>query len=205
MKSPKLVLPQQIQATAPPIIGGVIVGGWDKGSWRTLNLDTLVQLWRLSELAQPAGKLDTRNIITATLAATAVIGDIATAVLTVPAGELWFIQELAIVSPAQTAAQGQIVTVNFRISSWADDDGVTPNAAGKLFWATARGTVALDTYWVGCYEAAPLFDLENLRTPLRLGGGDKITLYAALTAVNCTAALSATITPYGYKATLLGV
>jgi len=204
MRSPKLIMPQQIRAYAPPIIGGVIAGGWDKGEWRTLNLDTLVQLWRLSETIQPAGKLDTRNTITATLAATAVIGDIATAVLTVPAGELWFIQALQVVSPAQTAAQGQIVTVNFRISSWPDDDG-TSNAAGKLFWATAKGTVDVDTYWAEFHDIAPLFDVENLRPSLRLVGGDKITLYATLTAVNCTAALAATLTPYGYKATLQGV
>jgi len=152
---------------------------------------------------QPAGKLDTRNTVTATLAATAVIGDIATAVLTVPAGELWFIQDLIVESPPQTGAGGQIVTVNFRISNWPDDDD--SNSAGKLFWSTARGTVELDTYPVEFYAGAPIFDLENIGTPLRLVGGDKITLYATLTAANCTAALSATLTPYGYKATLLGV
>jgi len=152
---------------------------------------------------QPAGKLDTRNTVTATLAATAVIGDIATAVLTVPAGELWFIQALELTSPPQTAGGGQIVLVNWRISSWPDDDG--SNAAGKLFWSIGRGTVALDTYWCEFFAEAPLMSEENLSTPIRMIGGDKITLYATLTGANCTAALSATLTPFGYKATLLGV
>ena len=203
MKSPKLMMPQQIRASAPPIIGGVICGGWDKGDWRTLNLDTLVQLWRLSELIQPAGKLDARNIVTATLAATAVVNDVASATLTVPAGELWFVQSLRVISPAQTGVGGQIVLVNFRISSWADDDD--SNAAGKLFWQAGRGTIAADTEWVEFFAGAPFMDEENLGTPLRLVGGDVITLYATLTAAAATAALAATLTPYGYKATLLGV
>ena len=203
MRSPKLTVPQQVRAYAPAIIGGVIVGGWDQGDWRTLNLNTLAQLWRLSELIQPAGKLDARNIVTATLAATAVVNDVASATLTVPAGELWFVQSLRLISPAQTAAEGQIVLVNFRVSSWTDDDD--SNAAGKLFWQAGRGTVAVDTEWVEFFAGAPFMDEENLGTPLRLVGGGVITLYATLTGAAASAALAATLAPYGFKATLLGV
>jgi len=206
MRSPKMLkgmTPQQIRAYAPPIIGGVIVGGWDSGDWRTLNLDTLRQLWRLSEVMQPAGKLDTRNTVTATLAATAVVNDVANAELTVPAGELWFINYFHVMSPAQTAAEGQIVLVNFRISSWVDDDD--SNAAGKLFWAAGRGTVGVDNSYPGFYTSAPWLALENMDTPLRLVGGDKVTLYATLTGAVCSATLSATLTPYGFKAVLQGV
>jgi len=195
---------QQIQVATPPLIGSVIVGGWDDGYWRSLNLSTLRQLWRQGELIQPNGKLDTRNLVTATLAATAVIGDVASAELTVPAGELWFIQALRLISPAECApGEGQITLVNFRVSSWPDDDG--SNSAGKLFFAAGRGTIVLDTYWVEAYGGAPFTDPENLGTPIRLVGGDKITLYATLAGANATAALAATLTPYGYKAQLLGL
>jgi len=209
MQSPKfkdINRAQQILASAPPLIGGVIVGGWDNGSWRTLNLDAIAELWKLGERLRPVGKLDTRNTVTATLAATAVIGDIATAELTVPAGELWLIQALQIISPAETApASGQITQVNFRISCWPDDDATPPNAAGKLFWVANRGTIAVDTYWQEFYASAGWGDPENIDVPLWLVAGDKLTLYATLTGANATAALAATLTPYGVKATLKGV
>jgi len=195
---------QQIQVATPPLIGSVIVGGWEDGSWRSLNLGTLKQLWRLGERIQPTGKLDARNLVTATLAATAVVGGIATAALTVPAGELWFVQSLRVISPAECApAEGQICAVNFRISSWPDDDD--SNSAGKLFWAAGHGTIAIDTYWIEFHAGAPWLDEENLDVPLRVVGGDVITLYNTLGGAAATAALAATLTPYGYKATLQGV
>lgn len=194
---------QQVQVATPAMIGSVIAGGWDDGSWRALNLSTLKQLWRQGELIQPKGKLDSRNVITATLAATAVVADVATAVLTVPAGELWFIQSLSLTSPAESApAEGQIVKVNFRISAWPDDDGTS--VAGKLFWAVGKGTIAADVFPVDFYSGAAVADRENLQTPIRLVGGDTITLSATLSGANATAALAATLTPFGYKATLLG-
>jgi hypothetical protein len=192
-----------ILAGAPLLIGGVIAGGWDAGAWRTLNLDTLRQLWRLSERIQPCGKLDGRNTVTATIAAGSAVGVTAEAALSVPSGELWFIQALEIVSPPECApGQGQIVTVNFRISAWPDDDD--SNEDGKLFWETARGTIATDTYWQEFFASGPWGDPENLDVPLRLVAADYITLIATLTGAAATAAMSATLTPYGYKAVVLG-
>jgi hypothetical protein len=192
-----------VLAGAPYLIGGVIVGGWDQGAWRTLNLDTFRQLWRLSERIQPCGKLDARNTVTATIPLGSAVGVSVEAELPVPSGELWFIQELDLVSPAECApGQGQIVLVNFRISAWPDDDD--SNAKGKLFWQTGQGTIALDTFPQEFHSGAPFFDPENLDVPIRLVGGDKITLIATLTGAAATAAMNATLTPYGYKAVVLG-
>ena len=209
-KQTGLFLPQQgmkaqqglVLAAPPYLIGGVISGGWDAGAWRVLNLDTLRQLWRLSERIQPAGKLDSRNTVTATIAAGSAVGVVAEATLTVPSGELWFIQALQVVSPPECAAgEGQIVQVNFRISAWPDDDDSDED--GKLFWATGRGTIGTDTYWQELYTSAPMLAPENLDVPIRLAAADYITLIATLTGAAATAAMNATLTPYGYKAVVL--
>ncbi len=213
--SPKMVVPQQIRAATPPIIGSAIVGGWDRNEWRTLNLDALRQLWRLFERIQPIGKIDARHAISATVPATAEVDDVVTSSITVPSGELWFIQKLVLQSPEQTAAEGQIVLVNFRISSFPDDAD-PPSEDGKLYWATGKGTIAADVFPVEFFTGAPGLDYgggaldeegvrnDNLDVPLRLVGGDKITLVATLTAVNATAGLVSTLTPYGYKGRILG-
>ena len=199
------VIPQTgtILAAAPPMIGGVVAGGFDKGSWRTLNLDTLRQLWRLSERMSGSviGKLDTRDTVTATIPIASAVGATATATLTVPAGELWELTAVQIVDPAGAALE--IITVNFRISSFPDD-AVTPSALGKLFWAVDKGVVAGAVYTNEFWEIAPFADLENMPMPLRLAAGTTITLIATVTGAVTAAARSATLTPYGYKVAPLG-
>jgi hypothetical protein len=177
-------------------LGAFVLGGY-KGQSAFLDLDKLVN----QPLARVEGlysldRLDARDIITASIPATAVIGDIITAQLAVPAGELWLVNRVVVVSPAQTGAEGQIVTVNFRLSAWQIPDtriGTTVHDNGRSYWPAAQGSVAANTYTVDCPAQGELGE------ELRLAGGSVITLVATLTAANASAILAATLTPFGRK------
>lgn len=201
---PKLMVPQQIRAATPPLIGSVIVGGWDGGDWRTLNLDSLRQLWRLGERLSVVGKLDSRDAVSATITSGSAVGTVGSVKLTVPAGELWFIEEVDILVPY--GAGTDIIAANFRVSTWPDDATV-PSADGKNFWASAKVLVnsAAEIFNACFFTGAPAFDKENMDVPLRLSAGDYLTLHTVLSGVLASVSLSATLTPYGYKATLGGV
>lgn len=177
-------------------IGVYLLGGY-KGQTVFLDLDKLVnEPLALVEGLYSLDKLDARDIITASIPATGVIGDIVIAQLLVPVGELWLVNRVVVVSPAQTAAEGQIVTVNFRLSSWQIPDtrvGTTVHDNGRSYWPAAQGTVAVNTYTVD-------FPAQGeLGAEMRLKAGDIITLVATLTAANASAILSATLTPFGRK------
>ena len=205
MRSPKLIMPQQIRAATPPIIGSVIAGGWDSGDWRTLNLDTLRQIWRLSERIHPVGKLDSRNAATATIPCGATAASVHSGTITVPTGELWFVQSIYVLLPYSASC---VLSANFRISRWPDDDASPANALGKAFWASDKVLVdgRDETFQAEFYTSAPNLDKENLDVPLRLLGGDTITLEMTLVSGSPAAAcgLCPTITPYGYKALVMG-
>lgn len=211
MKSPQLFPSEQLKAKQvsgpisigiPPLVGSVISGGWDEGDLRVLNLDTLRQLWRYGEAVQPIGKVDTRNTLSVTVPITAALNESFTGALTVPAGELWFITTIAITKPA--ALTTDIILVNFRVSSWLDD-AVVPSSAGKLFFPAGQGGLGADTFYAEFFGAAVFLGFENLPVPLRLVGGDYLTLVATLTGAVIAAAQTTTLTAYGYKARLLGV
>jgi len=177
-------------------LGIYLLGGY-KGQTVFVDLDKLVnEPLALVEGLYSLDKLDARDIITASIPATAVIGDAVIAQLTVPAGELWLVNRVAVVSPAQTAAEGQIVTVNFRLSAWQIPDtrvGTTVHDNGRSYWPAAQGTVAVNTYTVD-------FPAQGeLGAELRLKAGDIVTLVATLTAANASAILEATLTPFGRK------
>ena len=195
------VMPQQLAGLNPGValqqrLGFYPLGGY-KGQSVFFDLDKLVnEPLALVEGLYSLDRLDARDIITASIPATGVIGDIVIAQLTVPAGELWLVNRVVVVSPAQTAAEGQIVTVNFRLSSWQIPDtrvGTTVHDNGRSYWPAAQGTVALNTYTVDFPAQGELGE------ELRLKAGDIVTLVATLTAANASAILAATLTPFGRK------
>lgn len=202
-RSPKMVMmkPQQVMAQIPPIIGSVVAGGWDAGSLRTLNLDTLAQLWRLLERSSGdmIGKLDSRDAATATIAAAAAVGTIATATITVPSGELWFVQEVDVLIPVDATG---VITANFCFSTWTQADACTT----CWYWAADKALENgfAETFDAEFYTGAPLCDKEYMDVPQRLVAGDSIILQATLITAVPTLAMNTVITPFGYRAKILG-
>ena len=56
-----------------------------------------------------------------------------------------------------------------------------------------------DNYYAEFHPFAPWFAATNLSEPLRLVGGDKLTLVATLTGAAAGAALTAELIPFGWK------
>jgi hypothetical protein len=178
-------------------LGTYLIGGY-KGQSTFLDLDKLVnEPLALVEGIYSMDRIDARDIITATVPAGAAIGDVETAQLVVPAGELWLLNRVTLVSPAESGGGvGDIVQVNFRISAWQFPDtrlGTAINDNGRAYWAAGQGTAAADTYTVD-------FPAQGeLGAELRLKAGDVITLVATLTGAIAGANLAATLTPFGRK------
>jgi len=195
----KVIMPQNIQPQQGPLLqapGNYLLGVY-RGQTALVDLDKLVnEPLALVEGIYSLDRLDARDIITASIPATGVVGDIVIAQRIVPAGELWLVNRVVVVSPPQTAAEGQVVTVNFRLSSWQIPDtrvGTTVHDNGRSYWPAAQGTIAANTYTVD-------FPAQGeLGAELRLKAGDTITLVATLTAANASAILDATLTPFGRK------
>jgi len=183
-----------IPADQPP----VLIAGYDSkdGSLRLANLRTWVEALASAEKVHMVGKLDERDAITATIAAGAAVGATASEELEVPSGEVWYLNLVQLVSPAESGVGvGDIVQVNFRVSSWPDE----ASEAGQLFFAADQGTAAEDNYYAEFHPFAPWFAATNLSEPLRLVGGDKLTLVATLTGAAAGAALTAELIPFGWK------
>lgn len=212
MRTPGLPISakQLITVSIPPLEDVTsLVAGYDHfdGSLRVLDVGALRELEVLAEAVHSFRKLDGRDVITANMPLASPVGTIVTATLTVPAGEVWFLGAVNIVSPADTAAAGDIVQVNFRISKWVDQ-AATPSADGQLFWPANQGTAALNTYsaWFAGHEGLVWTAWgDAIQTPhgLRLVGGDYLTLVATMTGVAAAAILASTLTPFGYGGKVL--
>jgi len=184
-------------------LGFLPIGNY-KGAAAFFDLDKLanqplVQAERLYAL----DRIDARDVVTATLLANSLVGTVVRArSVAVPAGEVWFINRITLVSPAQIAAEA-IAQVNFRISTWAIPDaraGITPDADGRSYLPVDLGTAALD----GFIEDLPA--QGELGEELRLTAGAVITLVATATgaAVGVAAAgIVCTLTMEGRKGKLL--
>ena len=203
-KNGKGLTAKEVRAMEDQLVnaGLIIVGGFDPqtNGYNLLNLDTLRQLWILQEPQHILGVLDGRDQLSAAVAAGAAIGSQASDELVVPAGEVYYISMIEVVSPAESGpGVGDILQVNFRVSVWPD----SASELGQSFWDGWQGTVALDTFLAEFHPGAPIFDPKNLPVPLRLPAGSKITLQAKLAGAVAGAQLTATLTPYGYKGKLL--
>lgn len=189
-------------AQAQALYNGVMPIGDYKGRAAILDIDKLVvQPLVQSEKLYALDKLDARDIITANLiVGTLVDGTIRARTTAVPAGEVWFINRIAVVVPVQTGAEA-IVQANFRISTWAIPDirtGVTPDADGRSYWPADVGAGAAATF------TADLPAQGELGEELRLPAGAVITLVATATVAGCvTVAKACTLTMFGRKGKLL--
>jgi hypothetical protein len=208
---------------APPMADvSLLVGGWADGDWRFLNVGGLEELQVLAEQQHILGILDGRLLATATtpgdlatvtIPAGTVVGAVAGTqrfTIPVPPAEVWFIQAVALHSPAESAPMaGEIVTCNFRTTVWPDT-AVVPNALGLPYF----GGSPQDYVWTINDE---IFDCEfsigstawmwwgtkNIQTMLRIPGGESISLEAILTGANAGANLVADMRLYGFKGKLL--
>jgi len=187
-------------AQAQQMFSGVIPIGDYKGVAAALDIDKLVN----QPLVQAEGlyaldKIDARDILTINFNVPDLIGVTRRARLgPVPAGEVWFINRLVLISPAALTAEA--IQVNFRVSPWAIPDlrvGLTADADGRSYWPADQGTVALNTYTVDLPAQG------ELGAELRLEAGAVITLVATLTGGNATGLLAATLTPFGRKGKVL--
>lgn len=179
-------------AGIPPLSATVLVGGYDPrdGTLRALNLDVLRQIQAQVERLYTIDRLDDRNKVEAVIAAGAAVASVASKELVVPDGEVWFVNRLVLVSPAESGVGvGDIVQVNVRVSRWPK----TTTGIDKAYWSADKGTVALDTLTIDLPAQGELGE------ELRLEAGDKLTLVATLTGAAAGADLTASLTPYGRK------
>ena len=188
-------------AQAQQMFNGVIPIGDYKGIAAALDFDLLVvQPLVAAERLYALDRIDARDIVTATFPAASAMGTVIRARLgPVPADEVWFLNRLTLVSPAQIGAEA-IIQVNFRVSIWAVPDvrtGTTVDADGRAYWPADQGTLALNTYTVDLPAQGELGE------ELRLPAGATITLVATATGAAATTTTAATLTPSGRKGKLL--
>jgi len=199
-----LLVPAQVQMQAqqafpPAAAGTVLVAGIDPrtGLPYILNLQLLAELATLAERHYAEDRIDDRQRVQATIASGSAVGASASAQITVPSGEVWYLNRLELVSPAGSGpGVGDIVQVNVRVSRWPDPAG-DPN--GRAYFSSNQGTAAADTFTIDLPAQGELGE------ELRLVGGDVLTLVAVLTGAAAGADLTASLTPYGRKGKLLNV
>ena len=188
-------------AQAQGMFNGVMPIGDYKGIAAIFDLDKLVvQPLVAAERLYALDRIDARDIVTATFPAASALGTVIRARLgPVPADEVWFLNRLTLLSPAQIGAEA-IIQVNFRVSIWAVPDvrtGTTVDADGRAYWPADQGTLILDTYTVDLPAQGELG--EELRLPPEA----TITLVAIATGAAATTTTAATLTPFGRKGKLL--
>jgi hypothetical protein len=195
----KTINPLQLTSLTPASVTGgrsvntlgVIPIGNYKGAAAFIDLDKLVnQPLVLAEKAYALDKLDDRNFVDVVIGAGAAIGSTGRDKITVPAGEVWFLNRLVVNAPAADGG-GAYLSVNFRLSIWPDM-AATPDPDGKAYWSAdkePKGTpVTLDLPAQG-----------ELGEELKLPAGSSITLVATVKGAALAADTTATLTPYGRK------
>ena len=204
----KTVLPQEVGAlqtlaglnvaqALQQRLGTFLIGGY-KGQSVFVDLDKLVnEPLALVEGIYALDKIDARDAITATLPLGAPIGTVITAALTVPAGELWIVEQVTLEGDAPAAAEE--VHANFRIGFWQFSDirgGAVVNNAGRLY---LPADVVADDTPTDIDETIVFGAVTELGTPLRLSGGSVLTLVTTQAGAVAAAANAVVLTPFGRK------
>jgi hypothetical protein len=167
------------------------------GRWVGLPIDAFVQALVEAEMLHILGNLDglteDTDLQTITVPAGTVAGTVITETLTVPTGEVWFVN--AIVGTCLADATGTIVW-NWRCSKFPDAGG---SALGGVYHAAALPT-PLGPQFDEFSEIATLFAVGNKPVPLRLPPGSTISgqLTNAVGAAAATGVVG-TMQVYGWK------
>ncbi len=198
----KTITPQQAVTSMTPDqvtragLGSVAIGVF-KGAAAIIDLDKLAnQPLAVAEKAYALDRIDARDKVEVTLGAGAAVDSTGRETITVPVGEVWFLNRLVASAPAADGG-GAYLAVNFRVSFWPDT-ATTPDADGKTYWPAdkePKGTpVTLDLPAQG-----------ELGEELRLPAGSVINLVATVKTAALAADTTASLTPYGRKGKALVV
>ena len=187
------IVPQQYAGQRPPKgwvppLGQALslLGVYDNesGYWMGLPLQVLREALLTAESLHTADRIDERDKIEVTVPNASAQDVVRTTEFEVPAGEVWFLNRLNLVTEAE-------VSGNIRISKFPKVSDID-----KKYLGTDQAAGASTSY--------DLAAAGQLGADLRLVGGDKITVVATVTAVGGTTAdRKVTLNPYGRKATRL--
>jgi hypothetical protein len=184
------IVPQQYAGQRPPK-GWVpplgqdltLLGVYDNesGYWMGLPLQILREALLTAESLHTEDRIDERNKIEVTVPDVSAQDVVKTKEYEIPAGELWYINRLNLVTEAE-------VSGNIRVSKFPKTDTVDKKYLGTDLAASQN-------------EDYDLASAGQLGADLRLVGGDKLTVVGTVTAVGGTTAdRKVTLNLYGRKA-----
>ncbi len=180
-------------------IASYLLGGY-KGQSAFVDLDKLVnQPLVLSEKAHILGILDGReedyDLQTQSVTLAEAIGTPHSASITVPSGEVWYVNAIENVSPASGGAN--IVTVNWRCSLWTDR--IAGLSAGQTFHAADINLgVGGGTQWDEFGVIPLLWAATNKPETLRLPAGTVLTFTFTNTVAVAAGTVNCISRVYGY-------
>ncbi|MEL7562816.1 hypothetical protein [Dehalogenimonas sp. 4OHTPN] len=153
----------------------------ESGAWMGLPLQVLREALLNAEAIHTEDRIDERDKVEVTVPDASAQDTVKTVELEVPAGEVWFLNRLNLVTEAE-------VSGNIRVSKFPKTDAID-----KKYLATDQAA--------GNDEAYDLAEAGQLGADLRLVGGDKLTVVATVTAAGgTTAARKVILSPFGRKA-----
>jgi len=153
----------------------------ESGYWMGLPLQILREALLTAESLHTEDRIDERNKIEVTVPDASAQDVVKTKEYEIPAGELWYINRLNLVTEAE-------VSGNIRVSKFPKTDTVDKKYLGTDLAASQN-------------EDYDLASAGQLGADLRLVGGDKLTVVGTVTAVGGTTAdRKVTLNLYGRKA-----
>jgi len=163
--SPQNFSPQQL----PGAVSGMPVIIWDhrNNQYGVLNQGFLAELCLLAEKAYTVDRLDDRNGVKTTIENGATANDVVKGTIEVPAGEIWYINRLAVICP--TADGNGSAKFNIEVSSFPKVD-----SANKDYFPA-------DVTAMGATTNYDLASAGHLGEELRLVGGDELVLRLTVT------------------------
>jgi len=189
----KEIVPQQYAGQRPPKgwvppLGQLLslLGVYDNvsGYWVGLPLQALTEALLVAEALHTEDRIDERDKIEVTVPNGTAQDEVKTKEFEVPAGEVWYLNRLNLVTEAE-------VSGNIRISKFPKVSDID-----KKYLGTDQAAGANTNY--------DLAAAGQLGADLRLVGGDKITVVATVTAAGGTTAdRKVTLNPFGRKSTRL--
>jgi hypothetical protein len=189
----KEIVPQQYAGQRPPKgwvppLGQLLslLGVYDNvsGYWVGLPLQALTEALLVAEALHTEDRIDERDKIEVTAPNGTAQDEVKTKEFEVPAGEVWYLNRLNLVTEAEVAG-------NLRISKFPKVSDID-----KKYLGTDQAAGANTNY--------DLAAAGQLGADLRLVGSDKITVVATVTAAGGTPAdRKVTLNPFGRKSTRL--